>query len=250
MIIDCHMYCFPPVDSPSGYPTLVEKMRMVQGELGGHSQAVWRVRDRATADNSTLIDPDTGELRNVQWTRHNGQLAWIYEGELYTKQHRPPMLHNLESPPEMMIAEMDYAGVEMGLMHRYPTQGSDRFMNDFLRDAVDRFPDRLMRLVRTAEAEIPSDVDAAVLELERAVNTGHRIGLQFIPGFWYHPPGRAAGGRSEPWDDGPMRPFWEAVAATKVPVFFTLIGGWGCQGLRPGLGRGLHPGAAQPHEMD
>jgi predicted TIM-barrel fold metal-dependent hydrolase len=30
---------------------------------------------------------------------------------------------------------------------------------------------------------------------------------------------------THPWDDGPYRPFWEAVAALDVPVFFTLGAG-------------------------
>jgi hypothetical protein len=47
---------------------------------------VWRARDRAPADNSTLIDPDTGELKDVRWSSVNGQLVWEYNGEVYTKQ--------------------------------------------------------------------------------------------------------------------------------------------------------------------
>lgn len=227
MLIDCHMYCFPPVDSRAGYPTVEEKMGMAQSELGGHSQPVWRVRDRVPADNGTLIDPKTGELRDVEWTRYNGQLAWTYQGETYTKQHTPPMLHNLECPPELMIAEMDYAGVDMGLMHTYPTLGEDNFLNSFLRDAVGQYPDRLMRLVRITEAAVPADIDEAIQKLENEVNTGVRIGLQFIPGFWYEPTGGVLQGHSEPWDDGLLRPFWQAVAAMNLPVFFTLIGGRG-----------------------
>ena len=221
------MYCFPPVDSRAGYSTVEEKMRMTQSELGGHSQPVWRVRDRVPADNNTLINPQTDELNDVEWIRHNGQLAWKYQGETYTKQHTPPMLHNLESPPELMIAEMDYAGIDMGLMHTYPTLGEGDYLNSFLRDAVGRFPDRLMRLVRIPEASIPNDIDSAIEQLERELNSGQRIGLQFIPGFWYEPTGEILQGHSEPWDDGLLRPFWQAVAKMNIPVFFTLIGGRG-----------------------
>ena len=226
MLIDCHTYCFPQIDSPAGYPSLDVKMRMIQSELGGHSQPVWRARDRAPADNATLIDPDTGELRDVRWTRHNGQLAWDYEGEVYMKQHTPPMLHNQECPPELAVAEMDYAGIEMGLMHTYPTLGEDDFINSYLSDAVSRFPDRLMRLIRITEAAIPLDIDAAIEKVEREAASGHRVGLQFIPGFWYQPTGDLEGW-SEPWDGAALRPFWDAVVAAKVPVFFTLLGGRG-----------------------
>ena len=83
--------------------------------------------DRAPSDNSTLIDPATGELRDVEWTRDLGRLAWRVDGETYTKQYLPPMLDNLECPPEVLIREMDYAGVDVGLLHTYPLLGSPAF---------------------------------------------------------------------------------------------------------------------------
>ena len=135
MIIDGHNYCFPQMDLPQGYDTLDEKMRMLQSEYGGHYQPVWRVRDRKVFDNSVLVDPETGELRDIRWTRHNGNIAWEYEGEVYAKQHTPPMLHNLECTPEVMLAEMDYAGIDMGVLHTYPTMGHPTHLNAYMREA-------------------------------------------------------------------------------------------------------------------
>ena len=80
VIVDGHNYCVPQIDATQGYPTLAAKMRAVQAELGGHHQPVWRLRDRAPSDNSTLIDPATGELREVEWTRDLGRLAWRVDG--------------------------------------------------------------------------------------------------------------------------------------------------------------------------
>mgnify|MGYP001125996687 CR=1 FL=1 len=118
MIIDGHAYCFPPLDSPAGYATLDEKMREVQRELGGHHQPVWRVRDRSHADNGALIDPDTGRHRIVEWGRDAlGRLVWSYDGETYTKQYVPPSLTNLESTSHGLVAEMDYAGVDVAVLH-------------------------------------------------------------------------------------------------------------------------------------
>ena len=142
MIIDGHNYCFPQMDLPQGYDTLAEKMRMLQSEYGGHYQPPWRVRDRKQFDNSVLVDPETGQLRDIRWTRHNGNIAWEYEGEIYTKQHTPPMLHNLECSAEVMLAEMDYAGIDMGVLHTYPTMGHPTHLNAYLRDITTRFPDR------------------------------------------------------------------------------------------------------------
>ena len=227
MIIDGHLYSFPPFDTPQGYGTVEARMRVLQSELGGHHQSVWRVRNRAPADNGTLVDPATSELRDVKWGRHNGQLVWTYEGETYTKQYLPPMLHNLECPPELMIAEMDYAGVDMGVLHTYPLLGRYDVLNGFLRDAVRRFPDRLMRLISVAEHSIPAGPEAAAEAVADEVQGDEHAGLQFIPGFYYRSAVDPSRGHDEPWDDGAMRPFWSAIAALGIPVYFTLIGGRG-----------------------
>jgi len=227
MIIDGHNYCVPQMDAPQGYASVDQKMLRVQAELGGHHQPVWRVRDRALGDNSTLIDPETGELQDVQWTRDLGRLAWTVDGETYTKQYLPPMLNNLECPPEVLIREMDYAGVDVGLLHTYSLLGSPGFLNRYLGDATRRFPDRLYRLVLTTEADIPRHTDGAVRRLQDEVAGGGVVGLQFSPGFYYNPGPGGGEGHDEPWDDGAMRPFWQAVASMKLPVYFTLIGGRG-----------------------
>lgn len=48
-----------------------------------------------------------------------------------------------------------------------------------------------------------------------------------MPGFYYQPTGGVLKGHRESWDDGALRPFWQAVATINIPVFFTLIGGRG-----------------------
>ena len=224
MIIDCYPSTFPPWDAPAGDRSLDEKMQVIQRELGGHHQPAWRVRDRSPSDDGTLVDPATGELREVTWGRHNGQLVWSYGGEVYTKQYFPPMLHNLECPPELMVAEMDYAGVDAGILHTHPHKGHYRFQNAFQRDVVTRFPDRLMRLVMVPEASIPADPDAAVAEFGAELDSGGISALQFIPRYYHEPAVECLPGNDEPWDDGAMRPFWEAVSEMGIPVFFTLIG--------------------------
>ena len=215
MIIDGHSYSFPPMDSAEGFATLEDNMRAVQSEFSGHHQPVWRVRDRAPADNDTLIDPETRRLRDVRWTRDIGRLVWEYDGETYTKQYLPPLLHNLECPPEVLIAEMDYAGVDMAVLHQSPQFG---VLNEFLTLAVNRYPSRLVRLISVRDGETPGDPDAAIQELEGQAPAAGSCGFQFFPRAYY------LGGNTEPWDDGAMRPFWEAVAHTGMPVYFTLLG--------------------------
>ena len=183
MIIDGHSYCLPQMDSKVGYPTLEHKMKLLQSELGGHIQPVWNVADRKKADNFTLIDQHTGDLRDVEWTRVNGGLAWKIDGQTYTKQYVPPMLHNLECPPEVLIREMDYAEVDVGLLHTYPMIGTPKFLNDYLNKAVQKFPKRLYRLISITEGDLIRDVDKVIEMIDEQRRLGGVAGLQFIPGF-------------------------------------------------------------------
>ena len=224
MIIDGHSYCLPQLDSKVGHPSLEHKMKLLQAELGGHSQPVWNVKDRVIADNSKLIDQDTGELRDIEWTRVNGGLAWKIDGETYTKQYVPPMLHNLECPPEVLIREMDYVGVDIGLLHTYPMIGTPKFLNDYLNKAIQKFPSRLYRLISIREADLITDIDKVIGILETEIKLGGVSGLQFIPGFYYQALNSLS---SDTWDSQSLRPFWDAVYKMKLPVYFTLIGGRG-----------------------
>ena len=81
MIIDCYPSSFAQWDSPCGYDSLQQKMKIIQRELGSHHQPTIRVRDLKHVDNASLVNPATGELNEVLWTRYNGQIAWIYHDE-------------------------------------------------------------------------------------------------------------------------------------------------------------------------
>ena len=224
MIIDGHSYCVPQIDSKVGYPTLEHKMKLLQSELGGHSQPVWNVSDRKKADNSTLIDQKTGDLREVEWTRVNGGIAWKIDGQTFTKQYVPPMLHNLECPPEVLIREMDYAEVDVGLLHTYPMMGTPEFLNNYLNEAVQKFPKRLYRLISIREGDLTKDVDEVIKMIDVEQRRGGVAGLQFIPGFYYQSLDDSSSGN---WNSDSLRPFWNAIYEMNLPVYFTLVGGRG-----------------------
>ncbi len=215
MIIDGHAYCFPARDKAAGYPSANERWHEFQRELSGHHQPVWRVRDRAPADNSTLIDPETKKLHDVEFNVHRNRFTWDYRGETYTKQYYPPMLYRGDAPAELLITEMDYVGIDMALLHTSPQLGR---LNDYLADASSQYPDRLRWLVNLPEAQIPDDPDAAVAEAARWLATDGAAGYQFHSKFYY------LGGHTEPWDAEPMRPFWDGIATPGSTVYFTILG--------------------------
>ncbi len=216
MIVDGHAYCFPPFGDPAGYDTLDDKLIVFQRDLGGHHQPVWRVRDRASAGSDTLLDPDTGEPRDVRWSIGTYAFTWEQDGETYTKQYFPPMLHRMDASPELLIREMDYADVGLALLHTSPYLGR---VNGYLAEAVSRYPDRLRRLVALPEAGIALDTDAALAAVDEQIAAGGVVGYQFLSKHY------SEGGYAEPWDDGPMRPFWAGLADRGVTVYFTVRAG-------------------------
>lgn len=214
MIIDGHAYCFPSLDSSEGFQSLEGKLDAIQSEFSSHHQPVWRVRDRVPFTNDTLINPKTQEPRDVIWTRDIGRLAWEYEGEIYTKQYLPPMLNNLECTPETLVAEMDYVGIDKVILHQSPQFG---VLNEYLTLAAQRFPSRLMRLIRVNEQETSDAPDGAIEEIQKQVHAAGSSGLQFFARNYLQ------SSNTDPWDDGKMRPFWDAVSSCNMPVYFTLI---------------------------
>ena len=217
MIIDGHAYCFPPLGDANGFASAAEHLRYIQREMADHHQPVWRMHDRARMpDSATLSDPDDKTLdglKDVDFrSGGHGRFAWTADGVDYAKQYLPPYTTDLSHPPEMMVAQMDYVGVDRALLHINPIMG---YLNDYLMDCVERFPDRLMALANVREEAIESDPEGQVAELERTYRGG-LCGLQFIVAA------RTRLGISASWNDDACRAFWDGVAALGKPVFFTI----------------------------
>jgi predicted TIM-barrel fold metal-dependent hydrolase len=230
-VIDSHAYCFPPGDDKAGYATYAERRAWLQISQGLHHQPAWRIRDRAPAASQEWgreTPSDWSGLPEVNFRvdKQCGRVVWTVDGEDYTKQFFPPNLTNLEFTPHNLIAEMDYAGVDAALLHTNPMLGRD---SAFLGACVSAYPDRLRSMAPVDEWRILSDMDAVIAEVQTSITVHrlHAIKFNSRPAFSQNP---------MPWDDGPYRPFWQAVAALKVPVFFTL-------GAGPGSAAGATSGA-------
>ena len=219
MIIDSHAYCFEPADSPRGYADSREHLLEVQMSYARHHQPAFRISDRVEGPSDVLDPRADGDLEalpdvNFRVDRAAGRVLWDYQGETYTKHYYPPNLRNLEFTPDSLIGEMDYAGVDMTLLHTNAMLGRS---NEYQAECVRRFPDRLLSMAAVDERMIHSDVDSVIESVTAAVQD---LGLHAIK--------FSAGGyivSDEPWDSGPYAPFWEAVSTLGVPVFFTLVTG-------------------------
>jgi len=217
MILDSHVYCFEPADTPAGHASGAAHLRWVQAAHAGHHQPAWRIRDRAPA-SSRPLDPegrhDLEHLPEVQFRadHQRGRVVWTVEGEDHTKHFYPPNLRNLEYTPHSLIGEMDYAGVDVALLHTDPMLGRD---SAYLGECVRLYPERLRAMAPVDEWRIRTQPGAVIGELRTALEEQGLHAIKFIPPLAYLD-------SPAPWDDGPYRPFWEAALSFGVPVFFTL----------------------------
>ena len=218
MIFDGHAYTFPPLSGPGGFSDPGALKRHLQQAIAVHHQPEWRARDRATGDNLALIEmdnwPSLDALKSSDFrAAENGRFQWTSEGETLAKQYFPPSIIDMSYPPDRLVAEMDYAGVDMALLHRTPYLGVG---NDFIADCVARYPQRLLGLAHAREWLAHTDPDGSIATVERAVREQGLSGLHFLP------PQLDLYGHDGPWDAVEFRPFWDGVASLGIPVFFSL----------------------------
>ena len=226
MIIDSHAYCFEAADSPLGYDNAAEHLRWVQTGNAGHYQPAFRTRDRAPGRSDVLVAEGTSVLSdlpdvNFRIDHKAGRVLWTVDGEDYTKHYYPPNLQDCAFGPDSLISEMDYAGVDVSLLHTNPMLGRS---SAYLGECVRRYPDRLLAMAPVDEWRIKDDPDAVVHELENAIKKHGLHAIKFNPtGYKVSP---------DPWDDGFYRPFWESATSLGVPIFISLgtgpdKGSWG-----------------------
>ena len=195
-------------------------MRWVQAGQAFHYQPAFDIRTRETASSLPLAPDGTRDLSllpdvGFRIDHEAGRVVWTVNGAEFTKHYYPPYLRNCEYPPGGLISEMDYAGVDMALLHTYPMLGQD---SSYQAECIDLYPERLVSMAPVDERRIRDETSAVIDELVTAIE-GHRLhAIKFNTGSAHMV-------SSDPWDDGVYRPFWEAAVALTVPVFFTLDNG-------------------------
>ena len=100
----------------------------------------------------------------------------------------------------MLIAEMDYAGVDWALNH--VDMSLDKG-NDYFAAAVHAYPDRLRSMISIEEWRIASEPDAVLREIADAIASGLHA-VKVMPEYAYKM-SREAG-----FDEPSWRPFWMA----------------------------------------
>ncbi len=217
MIYDGHAYCFPDLRGNGGFSSREQFRKHLQMGAGSHFQPGWRLTDRVRISNDSLVDLTDGwtldALQDAGFdVAQFGRFEWDVNGDVYGKQYFPPSLREPNYPAAALVAEMDYAGIDMALLHRTPYLGIG---NDFIAECCGRYPERLQGLAHVEEWLIRSDTDECIRKLEHAVQTKGLHGLQFLPDHL------ALYGQSEDWNDDAFTPFWEALSSLNIPLFVT-----------------------------
>ena len=213
MIVDSHAHAFPPMGGPSGHRTTREHMRYVQHLMMFHHQPVRRVDNNSVLSRQTLYDGQDlslGGLAEVDFRGGGyGRFTWSVEGTDCYKQYLPPTLVRLGAPPDLMVAQMDYVGVDRAVLQAGHIYGR---LNRYLATAVERFPTRFWALAMVDEWRV--DHSSQVRALDRAINN---LGLH---GLWFQSSNLALHGRADPVDDPVFYPFWDRVREMRIPVFW------------------------------
>ena len=213
MIVDSHAHVFPPMGGPSGHRTAREHMRYAQHMLMLHHQPVRRADDGSAVSRQTLYDGrdvSLDGLTDVDFRGgDHGRFAWDVDGVEHYLQYLPPGLARLDAPPELMVAQMDHAGVDRAVLQTGHSYGR---LNGYLADAVERFPGRFWALAMVDEwrADRPGQLRA----LDRAVN---ELGLHAL---WFMSGSLRQHGRAEMVDDPVFHPFWDRVRELGIPVYW------------------------------
>ncbi|MDE2716469.1 MAG: amidohydrolase family protein [Chloroflexota bacterium] len=220
MIIDSHAYCFDALDSPRGYASGEEHLQWAQAANASHHQPAMRIPDGELGPSDVLDPAGTHDIDNLPDLRFRvnkprGRVVWNWEGREYTKYFLPPNLRNTEFTPFSLDSEMHYAGVDGVLLHTDPALVRD---SSYLQEIVERFPGRMFAMAPVEEWRIIPETDTVIAETVRAIEEHGLHAVKFIPPLCYRT-------SDEAWDDGRYRPFWEAVTALGVPIFFTLGAG-------------------------
>jgi predicted TIM-barrel fold metal-dependent hydrolase len=241
MIIDCHAHVFAHWIGPCGHPTRDIHNKYLQRMITRTVASTFRTRDWAKADTKALYrsdDPGWTGLIDVDFrVGKYGQLEFTHAGEDYAIQYMPVGMQEMVAPPEFMLAQMMYAGVDHCLLQAGGAYGAMTEMNSY---AQQQYPDRMTGLMHVDEAM--AGQPAQLAQIDRAVDALHLRGIYFNA--------ESLSRHGFPWtlDGAQLEPFWAKLAARRLVLCIELSSGpsydlAGYMGHLTALGRVLarHP---------
>jgi predicted TIM-barrel fold metal-dependent hydrolase len=217
MIIDVHAHIFPYLGGASGYKTPSDHVMHFQKATAlSPAKSIRRVKDQKIVDGLILWDPDdptpSGRMDVNFRANKYGRFEWTIDGDDYSVSVYAPSLQGMEAPPAFMIAEMDYAGINMAVLQNPWLYGR---LNEYISEAVSEYPDRFIGQVQVNETKAYDEKE--IKELRRGVlELGLKGGLYYSDRrFWEI-------NYKHNIDSDIFFPFWEEVKVLEIPVYWCL----------------------------
>ncbi len=207
-IIDSHVHCFPPLGTSRNVTH--QQLTELQHHVRFHSQGIRRVRDGAQVESPLLAGEKDGisfipDL-NFRIGRF-GKLEFTHENEDYYIQWYPADFENMSISPELMISQMDYAGVDRGIIQHDRIYGR---LDDFLSDCVNKYPDRFIALAQINEWE--GGEEHQLERLRHQIEDLNHSGLYFSTGGFFHCDFQIG------INDKSLKPLWDLVTELDIPI--------------------------------
>jgi len=208
MIVDCHAHVIELWIDPCGHPTRDIHRKYLQRMLVHTVASVYRARDGAPADTKALLDPkDMGwsGLRAVDFrVGRFGQLEFTVDGEDYYAQYMPVGMQEMVAPPDLMLAQMTYAGVDHAVLQAGGAYGAMTSYNCY---TSTQHPKKFTSLLHVDEAM--GGTPEGVAEVERGAKLGAK-------GLYLNFEGFARHGFPWPLDHANMDPLWDRLQALRL----------------------------------
>jgi predicted TIM-barrel fold metal-dependent hydrolase len=215
MIIDCHAHVFQHWADACGHPSSEIHRRYIQKVQTRTAARVFRARDGKAVSGAMLFEPGRNGwsgLTDVAFRVGNyGRMDFTIDGEDYHSQYMPVGMQQIVAPPELMLAQMQYAGVDRCVLQAGGGYGA---MNDYNAFAQSQYPAKFIALLNVDEPR--AYTEPGLREFDRAVGSLDLKGVYFA----LEPYARTD--FDSAFDDPRMDAFWSKVDASGLPVFFEM----------------------------
>src|SRR5262245_48452639 len=132
MIVDCHAHVFQNWHGACGHPSQDVHLKYLQKNVTRPAARTLRLRDGQEVRPTMLFRPEDNiwsGLRDVGFrVGRFGRLEFTHAGDEYAIQYMPVGMQTIESPPEFLLAQMTYAGVDHAILQAGGGYGA---MNDY-----------------------------------------------------------------------------------------------------------------------
>lgn len=217
-IIDCHGHIFPHLWEACGFESAELHLLFQKYAMHLHgNQPVRRQQDQRIIQEKHLWDPDdpseSGQAGDVRFrVGRFGRYEWKKDGQWHYLQFLPPHLQEMCSPPEFIVTQMDYVGIETMVLQNDHIYGN---LAEYFSAAIKKFPGRFIGLAQVEEAFAYRDDQMAIL----AESLDH-LGMK---GLYFTLAGFFRNGYKIYYTDPEFRPFWNEVEKRNIPVFWVFF---------------------------